>query len=136
MVDPATGGGCCHHFCNVVLRVVGRAQRIVPDVPRARLRPFARHRVCVLSAAAPRDAGNAAAAAAEVEDELLEGQTLISVPSGGAMGLTVSNTAEGRGVRVHALVKGNCADRAGLRKGDIVLQVCGIKVHATRSRSS
>ena len=33
------------------------------------------------------------------------------------------------GVRVHALVKGNCADRAGLRKGDIVLQVCGIKVH-------
>ena len=45
------------------------------------------------------------------------------------MGLTVSNTAEGRGVRVHALVKGNCADRAGLRKGDIVLQVCGIKVH-------
>ena len=74
------------------------------------------------------DAGNAAAAAAEAKP-LLEGQTLISVPSGGAMGLTVSNTAEGRGVRVHALVKGNCADRAGLRKGDIVLQVCGIKVH-------
>ena len=47
-----------------------------------------------------------------------------------------SATRPRRGVRVHALVKRNRADRAGLRKGDIVLQVCGIKVHTTRSQFS
>ena len=129
MVDPATGGGCCHHFC---LSCYESWVERNGSCPTCRAPVFALLRdtefAALIGGGAVPDAGNAAAAAAEAKP-LLEGQTLISVPSGGAMGLTVSNTAEGRGVRVHALVKGNCADRAGLRKGDIVLQVCGIKVH-------
>ena len=122
------GGGCCHHFC---LSCYESWVERNGSCPTCRAPVFALLRdtefAALIGGGAVPDAGNAAAAAEA--KPLLEGQTLISVPSGGAMGLTVSNTAEGRGVRVHALVKGNCADRAGLRKGDIVLQVCGIKVH-------
>ena len=129
MVDPATGGGCCHHFC---LSCYESWVERNGSCPTCRAPVFA---LCATPslrrspAAAPCPTRATRRRRRAEAKPLLEGQTLISVPSGGAMGLTVSNTAEGRGVRVHALVKGNCADRAGLRKGDIVLQVCGIKVH-------
>ena len=79
MVDPATGGGCCHHFC---LSCYESWVERNGSCPTCRAPVFALLRdtefAALIGGGAVPDAGNAAAAAAEAKP-LLEGQTLISV---------------------------------------------------------
>lgn len=136
MEDPAVGGGCAHHFCLPCYEEWCQRKascptcrapvwKIVVDTEFAAQSGIdlsSAHKANVL-AAGKKPAGD------NPEDVIRTNSKERTVDLAGPAGITLANRSSGDGCYVVRVIKYNGAYRAGIRAGDVILQVNGAEVH-------